>query len=269
MGDKIKGLSNKTAYRSAIIAFSIICIVTSFLCYQYYLQLQTTIRDESSGYLQEVSERIGSNITRIINNNYSVLDSMSTYVGNENRDHTFATINQIVSDQKNDWGYEGIMFIDVKGNAYTSDGQSIQLTTDVYFQNSVLKKENALSMYQVVNGKECVMFSVPLNNVKISGIQMNALVSSYDAATFDQVLSMSSFSEQAYSHIVSKDGTIVVRSTSPATKEMGYNILSTLEGSQFDDYSDFNTMKSDIANNKNGQIGFTIDGEKYYMVYTP
>ena len=265
---KKKDPTNIKTYRIVIIGFCLICLFTSFLCYQYYRQLQTTIKEESSGYLQEISNRIGSNINRTINNSYAVLNALSTYVEDEHA-HTFSDVNAIVQKQKEDWSYESIMFSDVSGNVYTSDGKSMQLTGDVYFQDSVVKMERAMSMYQVVNGKECVLFSAPLENVSISGINMQGIISSYDASSFDKILSMTSFSDQSYSHIIGKDGSIIVRSASGAAKEMGYNILSAIEESKIDSDSSFDILKSDISKNKSGQIGFTIDGDRYYMVYTP
>ena len=263
-----KKIKQGKAVRWTIFVFAVICILVGILCYSYYRQLQTTIRDESSGYLAEVSNRIGSNINKTIDNNYAVLSALSTYFEDEST-HEFSDIDKLIESQRADWGYESVMLIDESGNTYTSKGDRIQLTGDIFFQESVIKMEKAMSMYQVVNGKDCVLFSIPLNNVEVSDIKMRAIVSSYESLNFDKILSMTSFNEQAYSHIISKDGSIVVRSTSPVAKEMGYNILSTIQSSVLDKGSDFNVLKEDISNNKSGQIVFKIEDERYYMVYTP
>ncbi|MEG2677883.1 MAG: hypothetical protein RR933_07160, partial [Oscillospiraceae bacterium] len=56
-----------------IILFIIGCFLLGGACFQYYIQLQKTIKEESGGYLQEISKLLGDNAGRIINDNFSML----------------------------------------------------------------------------------------------------------------------------------------------------------------------------------------------------
>ncbi|MEG0366627.1 MAG: GGDEF domain-containing protein, partial [Coprobacillus sp.] len=261
--------SKKTTYRGVLIVFSIVCLTISVFCFEYYRQLQSTIKEESGGYLKEVSSRIGSNVNRIIDGNYAVLETMSVYLKNAKVD-SFSDVEPVVKEQQDYWNYENIMLINEKGKAYTVEGKEVTLTGDVYLQDAVLNKTNSLSMYQMVDGKECIVFAIPLDDMVVGDMKMVALASSYDASVFDKTLAMTSFSEQAYSHIIRKDGTIVVRSNSSESIQMGYNILSTISNYSIDSDTSFSKLQKDIAENKQGQIGFTTTNkQRYYMVYTP
>ncbi len=259
--------TRKAKYVSVILAFCIVCIIMGVASIWYYRQLQSTIKNESQGYLQEIFERIGSNINKTIKENYAVLDTMRVYLENANVS-TFGAIEPVVKAQQNYWNYKDIMLIDKSGKAYSIQGTEISLTGDVYLQEAVLNQTQSSSMSQVINGKESIVFAIPLNSMIIDGKEMAALVASYDAVSFDDILSMNSFQGQAYSHIIRKNGTIVVRSRSEASIEMGYNVLSTIKNTVLDDKEQYSKMISDFQENKTGQIGFTIDNVRNYMVYT-
>lgn len=219
--------------------------------------------------MKEVSSRIGSNINRIIDSNYAVLDTMSVYLKNA-KVGAFSDVEPVVKSQQDYWNYEDIMLIDENGKVYTIDGKEVTLTGDIYLQDAVLNKTQSLSMYQMVNGKECIVFAIPLDSIVVGGMKMVALAASYDSSAFDKLLSMSSFNEQAYSHIIRKNGTIVVRSNPTDSIDMGYNVLSTISNYEIDNDTSFSKLQKDINENKQGQIGFTTTtGERYYMVYTP
>ncbi|MEG0586270.1 MAG: GGDEF domain-containing protein, partial [Christensenellaceae bacterium] len=75
---------------------------------------------------------------------------------------------------------------------------------------------------------------------------------SYDLSTFDQVLSMTAFGGEAYSHIIKRDGSIVIRSSSKNAVQSGYNILNSIEQAEANKDSDFEALKEDIAAGRSG-----------------
>lgn len=268
MSKNNKIIRNRYAYRSIIAIFICVFAFTGVSCFQYYSRLQTTIRQEGSGYLQEVSNQIGTNVNRIINDNYAVLNTMATVLVHSKAD-SFSAIRPVIEAQQSYWHYQDVMLIDESGLAYNLEGKEMTLSSDVYLRNTVLGRKQSMSTSQMVDNKECVIFAIPVTGIKIAGKEMAALAASYESSNFDEALSMSSFGGKAYSHIISQTGTVIVRSTLPSASSTGYNVLNTLEAAKLDDGSSMSELKNNIEESKSGQISYTLDGIRNYMVYSP
>lgn len=266
--NQLKSSESRSTIRIAVTAFLVICIIMGLLCYKYYRKLEETVKDESNGYLQEISTQLGENASRIISDNFSVLGTISTVLKNAGVT-TYEQLQPIVQEQQSYWNYQEIFLVDKSGVAYGSYGKTVTLASDTYLQDVITNKKQAMSPSQIINGTERVVFAIPLNNMLIDGTDMRALVASYDTTTFDQILSMSAFDQKAYAQIIQKDGSVVIRSSSKSAEQLGYNVLNSLSGATMDAGDSFEQLKDDIANGKSGTIGFTLNNERNYMAYTP
>lgn len=254
-------------YQRVFFIFLILCILIIIFSFQYYTRLSSTIREESEVYLQEISRRIGENIDRIVSDNYDVLHTMATSLEYSGISQ-FEDAKKMLQKQKEDLSYEGIFLIDISGTAYDLSDSQTFLTLDKTMRSKLLSGEDTMSTTQIIQSKEYILFSVPLENIKIDEKTMVALAVSYAPSSFDQVLSMSSFTNLAYSQIVTKTGSVVVRSSSPYAFKSGYNIFSTLEGSIIGK-KDMAEVTQELTDKESGQIRFNLDGRENYMVYTP
>lgn len=234
---------------------------------QYYQQLQDTIRTESGSYLQEIATRIGANIDRTIADSYALMNTISSNLHTAEV-RSFAEFASIAQAQREDWGYQDIVLIDEEGEAFASDGTPVKLDNDAYFMDAVIERLPVISNAQMIDNEERIALSVPLDGIALDGTTMAAMAAVYEPASFDETLSMSSFDGRSFSCIIEKNGTIVVRSSSPAALELGYNVLSTIGQSSLDDGDSLDAMRASMAENGKGQIGFAIDGVRYYAVYT-
>lgn len=256
-------------YLSVFSVFIVICLIIAAFCSQYYKRLHTTIRDESKGYLQEVTRRIGANVDRIIADNYAVLYTMGASIEINGSNPSLADAQEILQKQKSFWNYESILMLDEGGKAYDLDGNEVFLSLEDTVRQDLFGGKQTMSTTQIINNREYILLSVPLNSITVGGRRMVALAGCYSPSSFDQVLSMTSFNNQAYSQIISKSGAIVVRSSSQYAMESGYNIFSSLKEAKLDEDSNLERIKADILANRGDQIGFTLNGEHLYMVYTP
>lgn len=260
-------LTSLGIYRRVFLIFFIICILITIFSFQYYGRLASTIREESEAYLQEISRRIGANVDRIVNDNYDVLHTMAASL-------EYSEINKLeeakkmLQKQKEGLGFESIFLIDQNGIAYDLSDLQTFLTLDKLVRKDLLSGKDSMSTTQLIQNKEYILFSVPLDDMNIDGKTMVALAASYAPSSFDQVLSMSSFNDQSYSQIVTMNGAVVVRSSSSYAFKSGYNIFSTLEGLIIGD-TKLSDVMEDMAVNASGQIRFNLDGRETYMVYTP
>lgn len=258
---------NKNVIR-VVVAFVAVCILVGFLCLMYYFKLQDTVKDESQGYMQEISRQMGANINKNIDDNYAMLGTMASVLQELEID-TYERLREVVDEQQGLWKYQEILLIDESGAAYGDDGKTVALSSDQYIQDVVVNRTPSMSTSQVIGGNECVIFATPITNVTINGTDMRALAASYELSTFDKMLAMTAFDGRGYAHIISGDGSAVVRSSSQYALETGYNILNSLSQATMQNGSDLDRIKTDIANGVSGQAEFKLGSSHEYMTYMP
>lgn len=264
----IKAGKAKNIYIKVIAVFLLPCLLFTAVCFGYYQQLYNTIRSESKGYLQEISGRVSSNISRIITDNFRALRTLSGIISTAEYD-SFADLTYIVDANKQQWNYSSIMLIDKAGQVYDSVGSEVFVTLDNSIRELVLSNNEAMSTTQVINNNEFIIFSVPTDCLKLDGKEIVSIAASFDPKTFDSTLSMESFDDKSYSQLISKNGAIITRPTLSNTINTGYNIFTSLETAKLDAASSFKQMKEDIAAGSSGMLSFLADNSSWYMVYTP
>lgn len=252
----------------ALSAFLLICLLMGFVCFNYYLQLQKTIENESGGYLQEISKLLGDNANRIINDNFSILGT-TAMVLKDSGANSFEQLQSVSVSQQEYWKYDNLYLVDAKGITYDSAGLSISLGNETFLQDVIVNGKPSMSSSVVVGGKDSVIFAIPVQGLTLDGIEICAAAASYDLSTFDQILSMTAFGGEAYAHIIQQDGSVVIRSSSKNAVQTGYNILNSLSTVEMGDESNFETLKADIAAGRSGMVSYTADGVSNYMAYTP
>lgn len=269
--NKPKGKSfffNLSLYRRVFLVFFIICVLIALFSFQYYKSLSSTIKADSERYLQEISRRIGDNIDRIVGDKYDLLRSVATSLelsGITQLD----SAREMLQTHKENLSCEGIFLIDTDGNAYNLSSTQTFLTLDKNVRQSLLSGQEAMATAQIIQNKEYILFSSPLNNVTIDDKSIVALAVSYLPSSFDQVLSLTSFNDQSYSQIVTPSGSVVVRSSSPFALKSGYNIFATMKDSNLIEPDILAKVMQQLSSNSSGQISFKLEGKETYMVYTP
>lgn len=268
--DKLKKLASKDKriYKFAILAFVLICIIVSIACFAYYEKLQDTVQTESNGFMREISNQMRINAHKTINDNFSSLETLSTVMRNLNVT-TYQQLHAVVQEQQENWNYQKILLIDESGIAHDTEGKTIVLSSDGYLEDVVVAKKPSMSASQTIGGKECIVFAIPTKNLMIGDTKMLALAAIYDLSTFDKVLAMTAFDGKSYAHIIRKDGTIVIRSSSKNADQSGYNVLNSLAEARMENDDELNKIKEDIAEEKSGQAEYTLNGVRKYMTYTP
>lgn len=266
----LKHVDNReqTIFRYFALFCCALCVVVGSVCYWFYGRINDTIQTESKNYLLEISNRIQNNIDRSINNTYLMLHTTDMVLEKTNA-ISFDDLAQIYEYQKDNWNFESLLLIDENGNAYDNEGNSIFLSGGAYLQDAILSNKQAMSPLQVVDGKEVSIFVVPIKEKIINGIEMTALAATFDTQDLAELLSMESFNNQAYSQIVSKDGTTIISTDEANDRNFGYNILNSIESSNSVSDTTMTTLRSNIQNGVSGQIKFTHNNQTEYMVYYP
>ena len=119
-------------YWIVITVFLLIFLMVGVLCLQYYKGLQSTIKNESHEYLQEISRQIAGNASRNIQDNFAVLGTISSVLKSSGV-KTYEALQPEVLAQQTFWNYKDILLIDGNGNAYDAHGNVVLLSGDEYF----------------------------------------------------------------------------------------------------------------------------------------
>ncbi|MEG0423024.1 MAG: EAL domain-containing protein [Erysipelotrichaceae bacterium] len=254
--------------RKIPIIFALICLMMGVLCYQYYINLQATVKTEGSEYLQEVSMQIATNVNKTVDNNFSVLDSIATTLNNTDI-NTYHELQPIIREQKEYWKYQKLMLIDSQGIAYDTNGNKTALRNADYLNKTIVNRKRSLSPSQLIDNKESIVFTIPLENITIEGTPMLGLAISYDLKTFDQIIQIKAFNGYGYSHIIQKNGTVVIRSSSKKATQTGYNVLNSINKGHIFGNHTLDQIKNDIEHGKSGQIEYELNDKDEFMVYTP
>ncbi len=252
----------------ALVSFAVACLVMGITSFQYYTQLQSTIRTETSGYLQEITRRIASNVDRIVEDNQANLYTVATILSSSDID-SFTGTSFVVGNQKQYWNFEDILFINESGKAYSSSGTPVVLNNDHFFTAAIVEHRASISNTQMINGAERILMSVPLEGVTVGGERMMAVAAVFDPASFERALSMDAFNSMASSAIIDANGTVVVRPSDSASIDTGYNILTTISNASMDEDSCIDRVKASMSNGVPDQMSFTLNGLRYYALYTP
>lgn len=260
--------SRHKSYYVVFVAFLSIFLLMGILCFQYYRILQSTINNESHGYLLEISKQIAGNVSRNIKDNFAVLGTISRVLKSSGA-LTYKDLQAEVLAQQTFWNYKEILLIDGRGNAYDAYGDAVLLGGDEYLREAVVNRRRAMSPSQLIKGVECIVFVIPIQGITVNGTEMHALAATYDQSNFDHILSMEAFSGRGYAYIIQKNGSVVVRSSSEHAPQSGYNLLSSLGGAVMEDGASLAQVKAGIAEGNSGVATYAQNGARMYMAYTP
>ncbi|MEG1584002.1 MAG: EAL domain-containing protein, partial [Anaerovorax sp.] len=114
-----------------------------------------------------------------------------------------------------------------------------------------------------------IVFAIPIKATTLEGNNVLAIAASYELSNFDKNLSMTAFDGKGYAHIISKDGTIIIRSSSKNALPMGYNILTSISQGEMQSTRSVEDVQCQLEEEKSGQLEFSLGGVNEYMTYTP
>ncbi|MEG2137456.1 MAG: EAL domain-containing protein, partial [Oscillospiraceae bacterium] len=264
----LEWLAARRMFWVTALVLAVLCTLFVMAGFRYYANLQDTISNESTDYLMEISKQIGINAGNTIEDNFSILGTVSTVLKTAHAD-SFRQVSDILAEQQQHWNFDKIFLVDTKGVAYDATGRSVLLKSDAYLRETIVERRRAMSTSQMLDDTERVVFAVPLDGVTIEGVTMSAMLATYDLATFDRLLSITAFDGRGYGHIIRSDGTVVIRSSSPAAPATGYNILSSLAAAPSKDAQTVEFVREELQAGREGQVKLSLSGTPLFMVYTP
>ena len=260
--------NNSQAYAVAVGFLVMLGSLIFVICFSYYGWLQSTIRAESNSYLQELSQKSADTVQRTVDNYFGILDTTEALLQNTPLD-SVDQMRAAIDRQRAVWRFRDLLLIDEAGRVLDDSGKKVFLPKADFLRETIVSGKRVISPAQIINGAECILFTIPVSGITVADTPIHALGVTYLLDAFDDILSTPMFSGKAYTNIINRDGTVAVPSASPEAACFGYNLIFALEKGAPEKQDAIDGMKANLAQGTGGQFECFIDGKNSYITYQP
>ena len=253
-----------------LIAGMLLALLVGILVYTDYTQEQ--IYQESTENLLSTYGQSAKTFTMFAQRNWNILTDWDSYLG------TLAELGQQEEQwqeyiaQKATWQYTDFFLFNEQCEFWTTAGR--QGTAEHMKENfAELYAANGpvITSYTSSQGIRKVMFAMPMGQpLQLGDTTYTALAVSYDNAVLEKLLSSMVYEGQSDCYVVRSDGEVVL-STEVKTviAELMTNLFDYLQQNASVDQSYFDTMVQTLPQGGEGCVLFTMNGQKYYLIYQP
>ena len=253
-----------------LIAGMLLVMLVSIFVYSFYTQKQ--IYQESTANLLSTYGQSAKTFTMFAQRNWNILTDWDSYLG------TLAELGQQEEQwqeyiaQKATWQYTDFFLFNEQCEFWTTAGR--QGTAEHMKENfAELYAANGpvITSYTSSQGIRKVMFAMPMGQpLQLGDTTYTALAVSYDNAVLEKLLSSMVYEGQSDCYVVRSDGEVVL-STEVKTviAELMTNLFDYLQQNASVDQPYFDTMVQTLPQGGEGCVLFTMNGQKYYLIYQP
>lgn len=253
-----------------LIAGMLLALLVGILVYTDYTQEQ--IYQESMANLLSTYGQSAKTFTMFAQRNWNILTDWDSYLGAlAERGEQEGQWQEYIA-QKATWQYTDFFLFNEQCEFWTTAGR--QGTAEHMKENfAELYAANGpvITSYTSSQGIRKVMFAMPMEQpLQLGDTTYTALAVSYDNAVLEKLLSSMVYEGQSDCYVVRSDGEVVL-STEVKTviAELMANLFDYLQQNASVDQPYFDTMVQTLPQGGEGCVLFTMNGQKYYLIYQP
>ena len=253
-----------------LIAGMLLGLLVGILIYSGYAQKQ--IYQESTANLLSTYGQSAKTFTMFAQRNWNILNDWESYLNalveqGEQEEHW-----QEYIAQKATWQYTDFYLFNEQCEFWTTAGrQGTAAYMKEVFEKLYTENEPVISSYTSSQGIRKVLFAIPMEQpLQLDGTTYTALVVSYDNAVLEKLLSSMVYEGQSDCYIVRTNGDVVLSTeTKTEITEQMTNLFDYLRQNAKLDQPYFDTMLQTLPQGGEGCVLFTMNGQKYYLIYQP
>ena len=253
-----------------LIAGMLLVLLVGILVYGVYTQDQ--IYQESTANLLSTYGQSAKTFTMFAQRNWNILNDWESYLSalvekGEQEDQW-----QEYIAQKATWQYTDFYLFNEQCEFWTTAGrQGTAEHMKEAFEKLYTTNEPVISSYTSSQGIRKVLFAIPMEQpLQLDGTTYTALVVSYDNAVLEKLLGSMVYEGQSDCYIVRSDGNIVLSTeTKTEIPEQMTNLFDYLQQNAKVDQPYYDTMVQTLPQGGEGCVRFTMNGQKYYLIYQP
>ena len=253
-----------------LIAGMLLVLLVGILVYGVYTQDQ--IYQESTANLLSTYGQSAKTFTMFAQRNWNILNDWESYLSALVEKGEQEEQWQEYIAQKATWQYTDFYLFNEQCEFWTTAGrQGTAVHMKEAFEKLYTANEPVISSYTSSQGIRKVLFAIPLEQpLQLDGTTYTALVVSYDNAVLEKLLGSMVYEGQSDCYIVRSDGNIVLSTeTKTEIPEQMTNLFDYLRQNASVDQPYFDTMVKTLPQGGEGCVLFTMNGQKYYLIYQP
>ena len=253
-----------------LIAGMLLALLVGILAYSAYTQKQ--IYQESTANLLSTYGQSAKTFTMFAQRNWNILNDWESYLSALVEKGEQEEQWQEYIAQKATWQYTDFYLFNEQCEFWTTAGRqgTAEHMKDA-FEKLYTENEPVISSYISSQGIRKILFAIPMEQpLQLDGTTYTALVVSYDNAVLEKLLGSMVYEGQSDCYIVRPNGDIVL-STETKTEilEQMTNLFDYLQQNAKVDQPYYDTMVQTLPQGGEGSVLFTMNGQKYYLIYQP
>ena len=253
-----------------LMAGMLLAMLVGILVYTAYTQEQ--IYQESTANLLSTYGQSAKTFTMFAQRNWNILTDWDSYLSALAEKGEQEEQWQEYIAQKATWQYTDFYLFNEQCEFWTTAGR--QGTAEYMkeaFEELYTANEPVISNYISSQGVRKILFAIPMEQpLQLDGTTYTALVVSYDNAVLEKLLSSMVYEGQNDCYIVRPNGDIVLSTeTKTEIPEQMTNLFDYLRQNAKVDQPYFDTMLQTLPQDGEGCVLFTMNGQKYYLIYQP
>ena len=253
-----------------LIAGMLLVLLVGILVYGVYTQDQ--IYQESTANLLSTYGQSAKTFTMFAQRNWNILNDWDSYLGALVERGELEGQWQEYIAQKATWQYTDFYLFNEQCEFWTTAGRqgTAEYMKDA-FEKLYTANEPVISSYISSQGIRKILFAIPMERpLQLNGTTYTALVVSYDNAVLEKLLGSMVYEGQSDCYIVRSDGNIVLSTeTKTEIPEQMTNLFDYLQQNAKVDQPYYDTMVQTLPQGGEGCVRFTMNGQKYYLIYQP
>ena len=253
-----------------LIAGMLLALLVGILVYTDYTQEQ--IYQESTENLLSTYGQSAKTFTMFAQRNWNILTDWDSYLcALAERGEQEGQWQEYIA-QKATWQYTDFYLFNEQCEFWTTAGrQGTAEHLRATFEELYTANAPVITSYTSSQGIRKIMFAIPMEQpLQLGDTTYTALAVSYDNAVLEKLLSSMVYEGQSDCYVVRSDGEVVL-STEVKTviAELMTNLFDYLQQNASVDQSYFDTMVQTLPQGGEGCVLFTMNGQKYYLIYQP
>ncbi len=248
----------------------LLVLLVGILVYTDYTQEQ--IYQESTANLLSTYGQSAKTFTMFAQRNWNILNDWDSYLGALVERGELEGQWQEYIAQKATWQYTDFYLFNEQCEFWTTAGrQGIAEHMKETFEELYAANEPVISSYTSSQGIRKVLFAIPMEQpLQLNGTTYTALAVSYDNAVLEKLLGSMVYEGQNDCYIVRTNGDVVLSTeTKTEIPEQMTNLFDYLRQNAKVDQPYFDTMVQTLPQGGEGCVMFTMNGQKYYLIYQP
>ena len=253
-----------------LIAGMLLAMLVSIFVYSFYTQKQ--IYQESTTNLLSTYGQSAKTFTMFAQRNWNILTDWDSYLcALAEKGEQEGQWQEYIA-QKATWQYTDFYLFNEQCEFWTTAGrQGTAVHMKEAFEKLYTANEPVISSYISSQGIRKILFAIPMEQpLQLNGTTYTALVVSYDNAVLEKLLSSMVYEGQSDCYVVRTNGDVVLSTeTKTEITEQMTNLFDYLQQNARVEQPYYDTMVQTLPQGGEGSVLFTMNGQKYYLIYQP